>query len=65
MVDRHDRYRIGDRPCLIGIGIGSADQEKSLIGRSLEIALLFKVYWKIDTVFTPSAYEKYLKVFHV
>ena len=31
----YDRYRIGDRPCLIGIGIGSADQEKSLIRRSL------------------------------
>ena len=31
-----DRYRFGDRQLLIGIGIGSADQEKLLIGRSLE-----------------------------
>ena len=30
-----DRYRFGDRQLLIGIGIGSADQEKLLIGRSL------------------------------
>ena len=31
-----DRYRFGDRQLLIGIGIGSADQEKLLIGRSLK-----------------------------
>ena len=37
-----DRYRFGDRQLLIGIGIGSADQEKLLIGRSLEAALSYK-----------------------
>ena len=30
-----ERYRLGDRQLLIGIG--SADQEKLLIGRSIEI----------------------------
>ena len=34
-----DRYRFGDRQLLIGIGIGSADQEKLLIGRSLVMSL--------------------------
>ena len=38
-----DRYRFGDRQLLIGIGIGSADQEKLLIGRSLIFSLSYKV----------------------
>ena len=37
-----DRYRFGDRQLLIGIGIGSADQEKLLMGRSLIYLQVFE-----------------------